>query len=202
MHRRSFIAATLLALAAALSGCAPRWRVVAQANPDPFVNQRYFGLMPIDFVNLRIVDQPEDMYLARKDADDHRQFVSDKASIDDEFAKALIEAARDHGIEVAQVSEPRSAPYVLMPYVSYMNPGFYAVASSSPSQIILTLRIATSDGKVLDEVEFSSRTASPNPKTSLSRADEDKLTSGGRWREDARIIGETVSSYLKSRVSP
>ena len=42
--------------------------------------------MPIDFVNLRILDQPEDMYLARKDADEHRQFVNDKASIDEEFA--------------------------------------------------------------------------------------------------------------------
>ncbi|WP_437734804.1 hypothetical protein [Sorangium sp. So ce1335] len=202
MHRRSLIAATLVAFTAALAGCAPRWRVVTQASPDTFVGQRYFGLMPIDFVDLRVGDLPEDMYLARKDSDEHRQFVSDKASVDEEFAKTLIETAKDHGIDVAQVSDPRSAPYVLRPYVSYMNPGFYAVASSSPSQIILTLRITTSDGKVLDEVQLSSRTASPNPSTSLSRADADKLKPGGRWREDARIIGETVSSYLASRVSP
>ncbi|KYF68758.1 hypothetical protein BE15_43850 [Sorangium cellulosum] len=201
MNRRSFIAATLVG-AAALAGCAPRWRVVTQANPDPFVGQRYFALLPIDFVNLRIVDEPEDRYLASKDKEEHRRFVSDKASIDEQFAKELIAGARDHGIEVAQVSDPTSGPFVLRPYVSYMNPGFFAVVSSSPSQIILTLRITTLDGKVLDEVELSSRTASPNPKTSLSRADEDKLTSGGRWREDARIIGEAASSYLASRVSP
>ncbi|HTN82911.1 MAG TPA: hypothetical protein VL242_04480 [Sorangium sp.] len=201
MHRRSFIAVALVGVAA-LAGCAPRWRVVTQANPDPFVGQRYFALVPIDYVGLTLIDEPEDMYLAKKDADEQRSFVQDKASVNEEFAKTLISHAKEQGIDVAEVSDPASSPFVIRPYVGYMNPGFYAVVSSAPSQIMLTLRITTADGKVLDEVQFSSRTASPNPNTALSRADADKLSSGGRWREDARIIGEAAAGYLASRVSP
>ncbi|WP_437307634.1 hypothetical protein [Sorangium sp. So ce388] len=201
MHRRSFIAVALVGVAA-LAGCAPRWRVVTQANPDPFVGQRYFALVPIDYVGLTLIDEPEDMYLAKKDADEQRSFVQDKASVNEEFAKTLISHAKEQGIDVAEVSDPASSPFVIRPYVGYMNPGFYAVVSSAPSQIMLTLRITTADGKVLDEVQFSSRTASPNPNTDLSRADSDKLSSGGRWREDARIIGEAAAGYLASRVSP
>ncbi len=65
MHRRSFIAAALLGFAA-LAGCGPRWRVVTQASPDTFVGQRYFALMPIDYVGLFILDQREDQYLRQQ----------------------------------------------------------------------------------------------------------------------------------------
>ncbi|KYF89706.1 hypothetical protein BE20_19815 [Sorangium cellulosum] len=201
MYRRSFIAAALLG-AAALVGCAPSWRVVTQASPAPFVGQRYFALMPIDFVGLQIIDQSEDRYLASKDGDDYQRFMADKDSINEEFAKALVEDAKEEGIEVAEAAGTTSAPFVLKPYVGYMNPGFYAVVSSAPSQIRLTLRITTRDGKVLDEVQFSSRTPSPIPNTALSAADADKLTMGGRWREDARVIGAYAARYLASRVDP
>ncbi|WP_437590668.1 hypothetical protein [Sorangium sp. So ce1000] len=201
MHRRSFIAAALLC-AAALSGCGPHWRVVTQASPDTFVGQRYFALMPIDFVGLIVLDQSEDQYLASKDADDHQQFVADKQSINEEFTKALVAAAQEEGIEIAPTDGATSAPFVIKPYVGYMNPGFYAVVSSAPSQIRLTLRLTAPDGRVLDEVQFSSRTPSPIPNTSLDAADADKLKMGGRWREDARIIGAYVARYLASRVKP
>ncbi|XXX77956.1 hypothetical protein WMF30_04180 [Sorangium sp. So ce134] len=201
MHRRSFIAAALLG-AAALAGCAPSWRVVTQASPDPFVGQRYFALMPIDFVGLQIIDEPEDRWLAKKDGDEYQRFMSDKTSINEEFAKALIERAKEEGIEVAETTGATSAQFVLKPYVGYMNPGFYAVVSSAPSQIRMTLRITTRDGKVLDEVLLSSRTPSPIPNTAMSAAEADKLTSGGRWREDARVIGAYAARYLDSRVDP
>ncbi len=50
---------------------------------------------------------------------------------------------------------PTSAPFVIKPYIGYMNPGFYAVVSSAPSQIRLTLRLTAPDGRVLDEVQSS-----------------------------------------------
>ncbi|WP_437814522.1 hypothetical protein [Sorangium sp. So ce1078] len=201
MHRRSFITAALLGFAA-LAGCAPSWRVVTQASPDPFVGQRYFALMPIDYAGLQIIDESEDRYLARKDGDDYQRHMADKESVNEEFAKALIEGAKDEGIEVAETTGTSSAQFVIRPYIGYMNPGFYAVVSSAPSQIRLTLRLTTPDGKVLDEVQFSSRTASPIPNTALSTAEADKLSMGGRWREDARVIGAQAARYLASRVDP
>lgn len=201
MHRRSFIAAALLGVAA-LTGCAPSWRVVTQASPDPFVGQRYFALMPIDYVGLQIIDQSEDRYLASKDGEDYQRHMADKASVNEEFTKALVEDAKEEGIEVAEATGTTSAQFVIRPYVGYMNPGFYAVVSSAPSQIKLTLRLTTPDGKVLDEVVLSSRTASPIPNTTLSAADADKLSIGGRWREDARVIGAYAARYLDSRVNP
>ncbi|WP_437279511.1 hypothetical protein WME90_02845 [Sorangium sp. So ce375] len=201
MHRRIFIAAALLGFAA-LSGCGPHWRVVTQASPDTFVGQRHFALMPIDYVGLFILDQREDQYLASKDADEHQRFVADKESINEEFTKALVARAQEEGIEITPTDSPTSASFVLKPYVGYMNPGFYAVVSSAPSQIRMTLRITTPDGRVLDEVQFSSRTASPIPNTNLSPAEADMLKSGGRWREDARVIGAYAARYLASRVNP
>ncbi len=201
MHRRSFIAAALLGCAA-LAGCAPRWRVVTQASPDPFVGQRYFALMPIDYVGLQIIDKSEDRYLASKDGDDYQRHMEDKESVNEEFTKALVERAKEEGIEVAPTTGTTSAQFVIRPYIGYMNPGFYAVASSAPSQIRMTLRLTTPDGKVLDEVHLSSRTASPIPNTTLSAADADKLSIGGRWREDARVIGAYAARYLESRVNP
>ena len=201
MYRRSFIAAALLGFAA-LSGCGPHWRVVTQASPDTFVGQRHFALMPIDYVGLFILDQREDQYLASKDADEHQRFVADKESINEEFTKALVARAQEEDIEITPTDSPTSASFVLKPYIGYMNPGFYAVVSSAPSQIRMTLRITTPDGRVLDEVQFSSRTASPIPNTNLSSAEADMLKSGGRWREDARVIGAYAARYLASRVNP
>ena len=107
----------------------------------------------------------------------------------EEFTKALVEDAKEEGIEVAEATGTTSAQFVIRPYVGYMNPGFYAVVSSAPSQM-------------LDEVVLSSRTASPIPNTTLSAADADKLSIGGRWREDARVIGAYAARYLDSRVNP
>lgn len=201
MHRRSFVAAALLGLAA-LTGCAPRWRVVTQATPAPFVNQRYFAVLPVDYTGLRVGDRSEAAYLSDKDPDEQQSFFNDKVAIDEEFAKALIERAKEEGIEVAQASGPTSAPFLLRPYIGYLDPGYYAVVSSRPSHLMLTLRITTPDGKVLDEVQFSSRTHAPNPGTLAGSADADKLTIGGRWREDARVVGALAGRYLASRVDP
>ncbi|AUX20096.1 hypothetical protein SOCEGT47_005590 [Sorangium cellulosum] len=201
MHRRSFVAAALLGLAA-LTGCAPRWRVVTQASPDTFVNQRYFAVLPVDYTGLRVGDQPEAVYLSDQDRDEQQSFLTDKVTIDEEFAKALIERAREEGIEVAPADGPTSAPFLIRPYIASLEPGYYAVVSSKPSRLILTLRITTPDGKVLDEIQLSNRTHAPNPGTIAASSDADKLTSGGRWREDARVVGALAARYLASRVDP
>ncbi|WP_437677526.1 hypothetical protein [Sorangium sp. So ce131] len=201
MHRRSFLAAALLGFAA-LAGCGPRWRVVTQANPAPFVGQRHFAVMPVDYTGLRVGGKPESMYLDDKDEKGQSSFFGDKAAIDEEFAKALIEGAKEEGIEVERTPGPMSAPFLLRPYIAYLEPGHYAVVSSSPSELVLTLRITAPDGRVLDEVQFSSRTHPPNPSTMLGLAESEKLSSGGRWRADARGVGALAADYLASRVAP
>ncbi|AUX39370.1 hypothetical protein SOCE26_007590 [Sorangium cellulosum] len=201
MHRRSFLAAAVVGVAA-LAGCGPRWRVITQANPDPFVGQRHFAVMPVDYTGLLVGGKPESVYLDDKDQQGQISFFGDKAAIGEEFAKALIEGAKEEGIEVEATPGPMSAPFLIRPYIGYLEPGYYAVVSSAPSELRLTLRITAPDGRVLDEVQLSSRTQPPNPSTMLGLAESEKLSSGGRWRADARVVGALAADYLASRVDP
>jgi hypothetical protein len=201
MHRRSFAAAMLVGFAA-LTGCGPRWRVITQATPDPFVNQRHFAVLPIDYTGLRVSGQSEPHYLSDMDPEERYTFQSDKVAVNEAFEKALTERAAEDDIEITASAEPTSAPFLIRPYVSFMEPGFYAVVTMASSEIKMTVRIMTPEGKILDEVSLSHKTPPPNPSTMDASINADKKSPGGRWREDGRALGVLVAEYLTTRVNP
>jgi hypothetical protein len=189
-RRRLLAAAALLSLSAA--GCAPAWQVVRQAQPDPFINQRRFAVLPIDFTGLTIGEKSEAQYLAEKEPDTRASFQGDKVGMNEEFAKALIATARDEGIEVVMATGPADAPFLVRPSVSWIEPGFYVGVASAPSRVAMMVRITTPDGRILDEVAMAHGTQSGlfNPST------------GQRLRSDGAGLGRIVAQYLKSRVAP
>lgn len=201
MHRRSFAAAMLIGLAA-LTGCAPSWRVITQAAPDPFVNQRHFAVLPIDYTGLRVNDQSEPHYLSDMDPEERYTFQGDKAAVNEAFVKALTESAAQEGIEITESDGATSAPFLIRPYVNSMKEGHYAVVTIESSEIKMIVRIMTPEGKILDEIALSHRTPPPNPSTLDGSINADKRTSGGRWREDGRALGVLVAEYLTTRVKP
>lgn len=192
MNRRSMLAVGLASLAVLCTGCFNNWRVLSQATPDPFLNQGKFGLLPIEYTNLRVGSKTEADYLAGKDEKQQQSFVGDKEGINEQFAKALIERANDDGIEIALASGPGDAPFMIRPAVTFVEPGFYAYIAAQPSKIEMTLRITTPDGRVLDEIALDHSTPATitNP------------SSGGRWRDDGKGLGKTVGRYLQTRVKP
>lgn len=192
MKRRAILSILGLSCASALIGCGPPWRVMMQANPDPFLGQSTFAVLPIDFTGLVVGSKPEQVYLAEKDADQQRSFLADKAAINEEFAKALMATAHDEGLTVVPATGPQSAPFMIRPYVSYVEGGFYVGVAAAPSEVRMTLRITTPDGRVLDEIAVNHKTG----------AGITRPSSGQRLRDDGEGLGEIVAKYLKTRVAP
>jgi hypothetical protein len=192
MTRRSLLAIGLAVLALFVVGCIPSWRVVVQANPDPFVGQTRFGLLPIDYTNLHIGQKTEAEYLAEKAPETQQSFLADKAAINEEFARNLIDGVRDEGINIALATGPGDAPFMIRPYIASIEPGFYAYIANKPSEVEMAVRITAPDGRVLDEIIVMHRT--PATLTNPS--------SGGRLRSDGAGLGRLVARYLYSRVRP
>jgi hypothetical protein len=192
MNRRKLLAIGLASLALLATGCRNSWRVVMQANPDPFVNQGKFGLLPIDYTNLTVGDKTEAQYLSEKAPENQQSFQTDKEALNQEFARGLIDGVREEGIEIVLSSSPGDAPFVIRPYITFIEPGFYAYFTTKPSRVEMALRITAPNGQILEEIVLHHST--PSTLTNPS--------SGGRLRADGAGLGKTVARYLYSRVKP
>jgi hypothetical protein len=193
MNRRTLLAAVVVSVVSfLLMGCGPHWRVMSQASPDPFMNQKRFAVLPIDYAGLRIGDKGEVEYLAGKDDDSRKSFVGDKVGVNEEFAKALIGKAGELGLQVVPATGPTDAPFLIRPSIAWLEPGFYVGVASAPSRIRMTVRITTPDGRILDEIELEHATG----------AGITTPASGTRLRHDGEGLGTVTAEYLQSRVTP
>jgi hypothetical protein len=201
MDRRSFIRlGASVAGASLLGGCAPPWHVVVRAAPDPFVGQRKFGVLRIDYAGLKIVDKTEAEYLGGKEPKQAESLREDKVALDAKFLEHLQAKAREGGIEVVAATGPGDAPFVLRPAVSYIDPGFYVGLAGAPSMVHLNVKIAGADGRVLDEIELAHGT-DPSSGVSIAGASlPAKASSGGRLQKDGEELGKLVALYVMARV--
>ncbi len=113
MNQRSVIVIfVIVPMAGLLAGCGgPQWAVHSQATPNPFLNQRRFVVLPIDFTGLHVDNKPEAEFLAEKSADQQASFAADKQGINAFFFKALVTRAAEGGIEVFPAAASQSAPF-------------------------------------------------------------------------------------------
>jgi hypothetical protein len=202
MSRRSLLALTVVLFALALIGCGPPWVVVMQTTPNSLVNAPRFSVLPIDFTGLEIggeslftddVDSvPESVFLSEKSPETQQSFAADKAAINENFTKLLMSRVQAAGVEVVLGMGPADAPFQIRPSIKWLRPGVFAVVYRSHSEVRMTLRITTPDGRVLDEITMKSRTP-----TSLANA-----SSGDRLRTDAGWLGLNAANYVRSRVHP
>ncbi len=192
----------LVSLVAAvfLSGCAPRWTVLSQAQPNPFVGKTEFAVLPIDYGGLMVGEKTEEEYLSEKSPEQRASFEADKAAMVRQFEAAMRESAGGDGIHVATAEGEVRAPFIIRPHVIFIEPGFYAVVASGSSQVTMRVRIETAQGQLLDEIEVVHMTNSSNGPSiggiSLNPS------SGGRLRDDAAEIGDATGEYLVTRVIP
>jgi len=193
MTRRRLLAVTLAALAiAALTclGCGPPWAVIVEAVPNPFFGQGKFAVMPVDFTGLRVGNKSEAEYLSGKDGSQQQSFAADKAGINEQFAAALVERSQANGIRVDLATGPQDGPFVIRPSVQFVEGGFYAFVAAESSRVEMNVRITTPDGRILDEIAVAHGT----------QATMTNPSSGGRLRDDGRVLGYIVARYLATRV--
>jgi hypothetical protein len=200
MDRRSFVAIGALAVGAALVGCGPSWQVVVQAAPDPFVGQRRFSVLPIDYAGLMIGRKPEPVYLSEKDAKQQASFVEDKAALNDRFLETLRAVSHETGVDVVPATGPADAPFQIRPSVAFIEPGFYGGVVSAPSMVQMTVKIVTPDGRVLDEIALAHGTSPSSGVAIGGIAIPANPSSGGRLRKDGEELGRIVAKYLQARI--
>lgn len=183
-----------------LMGCAPRWTVISQATPNPFLGKKEFVVMPIDYTGLKIGEKTEEQYLSGKEdkADEkgkesntRSNLEGDKAEMSQFFQEKLTNGVAGDGIKITPAAGEITG-FVIKPHIGFMEPGFYAYVASRPSRTVMRLKIEDKDGKLLDEIEIVSSTNA----TMISPA------AGNRYRSDSKVIGEIAADYILSRVIP
>lgn len=190
MLRRVWLLAVMF-LGLFVVGCAPPWTVIKQAEPNPFVGKTEFVVMPVDYTGLRVGSKTEEEYLSEKKDKTVDSFQQDKVDMNELFTTNLRAVATDNGIDV-DVAAGEVTTYVIKPHVGFMEPGFYAVIASAPSEVVMRLKIEDKDGKVLDEIEIVHQTSPSN---------WGNVAAGSRYREDAEWIGRVAGQYVAHRVS-
>lgn len=192
MFRRTALAGLVLGAATAALGCGPAWTVVQAQTPNPLVGQSRFAVHPVDITAFTVGGKSEADYLADKDAESRSNWEGDKAAINEEYTKVLIETAGELGFSVVPATGPESAKFFIRPRVDFIEPGFYAVMASGASRVRMTILVTTADGGIVDEimVEHGTPGSMTNPGV------------GNRLRDDGEALGELTAEYLHTRVAP
>ena len=181
-----------------LMGCAPRWTVISQATPNPFLGKKEFVVMPIDYTGLKIGEKSEEEYLSGKeekadakgkDSNTRSNLEGDKAEMSQFFQEKLKNGVSGDGIKITSAAGEITG-FVIKPHIGSMEPGYYAYVAARPSRTVMRLKIEDKDGKLLDEIEIVSSSAA----TMTSPA------AGTRYRSDAKTIGDIAADYILSRV--
>jgi hypothetical protein len=173
---------------------------VVQTVPDPFLGQRKFSVLPIDYSGLMVGNKPEPVYLSEKDPKQQASFLEDKAALNDRFLELVRARAREGNVEVVPATGPADAPFMIKPHVAFVEPGWYAGVAGAPSMVHMNVRIMAPDGRVLDEIELAHGT---DPRSGVSIggfAIPGNPSSGGRLRKDGEALGAVVAEYLLTRV--
>lgn len=186
------LSARVMALSIPLSlvGCGPPWTVLVAAEPSPMAGQTKFAILPVAMPNLQVGDGSEAEHIADMDAEQRASFEQDKRTINEEYTRNVIEAAREAGITVVPATGPNLAPFEIRPEVTFLEPGYYVGVSSGPSQVNMVVRITRPDGGILDEVLMSHSTAG-----SLTNP-----SSTNRLTDDAEALGDVTVEYLQTRI--
>jgi hypothetical protein len=187
---RRLVVLAFTALSFLFIGCAPKWTVIRQAEPNPFLGKKEFAVLPVDYKDLKIGEKTEQEYRDSKEAKTEGKFDGDKEAVSEKLIAAMKAQAKDEGLRVDSAAGEVKAPFIVKPWVQFMEPGFYAYMVNRNSEMRVRVTIETADGKELDVIELTHETpASMGP----------NISAGGRWRSDADWIGDAIGEYLIMR---
>ena len=190
MNRRVMMVMGLLLTTLLLCGCGPSWQVVAQAVPNPMAGKNGFAELPVDYSGLRVGDKTESEWMSGKDTETQGSWDGDKKAMNEKFQSHLISRAGEDGIQVAP--GPAQANFVVAAHITWVEPGVFTGFVNIPSEVEMTVRITTGDGKPIDEIMLKVK----------YEASMYNASSGERFRNCAEELGSITAEYLKTRVKP
>ncbi len=177
----------VLALALLLTGCGPRWVIVAQAVPDPLVGAKSFFIEPIHYEPLIVGAKSEPEFLAEKSADQRQSWIADKADTSREYSESLVSSIP----EVHFLVQPAPGVFIVRPIVSFIEPGIYAAFYARPTEVQMRVQILASDGTLVDDITVRS----------LIGASMIYAASGSRMRLAGEDLGRVTADYLRKRTA-
>lgn len=186
LSRRAALA-LLCALPCSLSAC--RFAYVAPNPNDPLRGVRNFIIEPLAYPALIIGDQPEGVYLARKDDKQRASWEFDKGESAAQYAGVALSLGAQSGLAVAPPPPPGPGFFVLRPLVTFFEPGTFNGFFNKNSAMRVTLQIFNDQAQQVDQVEL----ATVVPAT-LSNP-----SSGGRMRAAAADLGRQVITMVARR---
>ncbi|MEP7121629.1 MAG: hypothetical protein ABJE95_11990 [Byssovorax sp.] len=201
---------TMALFAFGLAGCSPPWVVVMQTTPDPFVNAPRFSVLPTDFTGLQITtemfanlndeSEPEAVFLSKKTVEEQHYFAANKAAINEEFVKQLVMLTHNADIDVVLGTGPADAPFQIHPSIKRIRHGIDGMLGYQ-TEVRMTLRITTPDGRVLDEIAMTHGSLYSGDGHAMAfvrgaNPSESRLRGDGKW------LANYATRYLKTRVHP
>jgi hypothetical protein len=188
MTRHLSLRVFLLFALALVTGCGPRWTILAQAQPDPLLGAKAFYIEPIHFDPPIVGDKTEAEYLADKSPDQRDSWLTDKSDTSTRYMATLIGSFP--GVQFA--TGPAPGVFIVRPIVSFIEPGFYAGIAAAPTVLRMRVVVLTSQGGLVDDFLVPS----------VIGASMVYASSGSRMRLAGEDLGRVTADYLKLRVFP
>ncbi len=190
---KTLILASSLFLAVAVLGCStPRkvWTVTQYAHPNPLAGETHFAVVPLDFTDLRVGEELEDDYIARKGEDFKRLWVEDKHAMSALFTEQLTSLAAYRGIRIS--ATPADAPFVIRPSVTFIGRGYFGGPFKKRAVLRAVVDITGPDGELIDQIVVREVVGIPE-------AGHLNITAGERMRRLAEKLGAHTASYVYGR---
>ncbi len=174
-----------------LVGCAPPWQVVRMAEPNPFLGKTAYVTEALHFEQLSVGGKPDAIYTQGKTPEQQASWAADKAGMNDDFDKSLVEHSEGLTVAAAPAPPPPGA-FVVRPAVTFVEPG--AV-------------IGPYGGRIKTEVDLAVQLLDPSGATVLDEfttrvwvdATIFNPSTGGRVRSASKHLGDIVARYLRNR---
>jgi hypothetical protein len=179
--------ALLILLLTLLSGCGPRWAILAQAQPDPLLGAHNFYIEPIHYDPPIIGQKSEPEYLADKSPDQQDSWRTDKADTSRRYAEELMKESP----QLQFLAHPAPGVFIIRPIVSFIEPGFYAGIVAAATDVHMRIQILASDGALIDDIAVRS----------VIGASMIYPASGSRLRLAGDDLGRVTAQYIKKRTT-
>ncbi|MBW2523458.1 MAG: hypothetical protein JRI23_04760 [Deltaproteobacteria bacterium] len=190
---KSICLSVVVALAVSSLGCSTHevWQVTRYAHPNPLVGQTELGVTPLDFADLKVGEETESEYVARKGGDFRVKWRDDKAVMKALFEQKLRDRASYRGIRFVDVGD---APFVVHPRVTFLQRGYFGGAVRQRARLKAVVDITTADGRLIDQIVVTEI---------VENVEDDRLniTAGARMRRLAEKLGDHTAQYVAARVA-
>lgn len=191
--RLSLLSVLLLGIAP-IVGCSSHevWTVTQYAHPNPLEGQTHMAVAPLYFDDLKVGEEREADYVARKGPDFGKKWLDDKQAMNALFVQKLRSNASYRGIRITEADS--DAPFVIRPRVTFLQRGYFGGAFRQRARLKAVVEITRPNGDLVDQIVVHEI---------VEHVEDDHLniTAGARMRRLAEKLGRHTALYVQARVA-